>query len=111
MNYDEANDGWSFDESDGKEVVVKVIVPGIPADWPPERVASWVYSSLGHPIDSAYEAFVRTEAVSETPHGSANPERVDNGCMIYKTGEGWDYTGLPDPKSSGSNQEPAKEGE
>lgn len=84
MNYNEETDEWTFDSSDGKEVTVQVTVPGIPVDWPAERVASWVYSRLGHPVDSAYEAFVRTKAVSETPHDAANPERDGNGCMIYQ---------------------------
>lgn len=87
MKYDDSRDDWTFDESDGKEVTVSVTVPGIPSDWPPERVASWVYSSLGHPIDSGYEAFVRTSVLGWRSHGEVNPEREGNGCMIYGTTE------------------------
>jgi len=83
MNYNETTDEWSFDPTDGKEVTVMVTVPGIPLEWPASRVASWVSERLEHPIDSGYEAFVRTRAISEHPHGGENPEREGNGCMIH----------------------------
>jgi hypothetical protein len=87
VNYNESTDELTLDESDGKEVTLMVTVPGIPLDWPAQKVVDWMNFLLGHPVDSAYEAMVRVRAISEHPHGGENPEREENGCMIHGKGQ------------------------
>ncbi len=81
MKYFEDTDEWVLEESDGKAVTLSVTVPGIPLNWSAQDVADWLYSEVGHPVDSGYEAMVEVSVVSETPHGT--DVREGNGCMIY----------------------------
>lgn len=77
-----------------REVRLFVKVPNVPDDWSDEDVRDWLRDSIDHPFDAAYEAFVE---VSLAPHpippfGTlvANPDRVNNGTMAYKTNQAGD---------------------
>lgn len=66
-----------------------VTIPDIPDGMSDEEVRDWLWNSILHPYDAAYEANVRVTPMPDS-HVSAsamieaaNPERDGNGCMIY----------------------------
>lgn len=88
----------------------EVTVPGIPEtdQYSDEYVTAWLRQEIGHPYDAAYEADVTVKLLSsddediddanvrehteETRRRTAeliqqqmaNPERENNGCMVYR---------------------------
>ncbi len=64
----------------------EVTIPNIPDGMADEEVRDWLWDSLLHPYDAAYEASVKVEPIPALDRVvAANPEREGNGCMIYGT--------------------------
>lgn len=65
-----------------------VTIPNIPDGMPDEEVRDWLWDSILHPYDAAYEASVKVEPIPALDQVvAANPEREGNGCMIHGTTE------------------------
>lgn len=67
-----------------KTYTFTVTIPNVPDSMDPEEVRDWLWNSLLHPYDAAYEASVRVEW--DSTYIPANPDRENNGCMINKKG-------------------------
>jgi hypothetical protein len=62
-----------------------VTVPNIPEGMEDEEVRDWLWDSLLHPYDAAYEASVTVEPIPALDAVvAANPERQNNGCMCHQ---------------------------